>query len=245
MYLLPAIDLLDGKVVRLAQGDYERVTVYADDPLAQARAFEAQGATWLHVVDLNGARSGQPEHLDIIRSIVENTGLKVEVGGGIRTMKTLKAYADAGVSHMVLGTALIKDPDLVRRATQAYGNKVVAGLDARAGEVALEGWREAAGVPVAKLASELAGLGVCNMVYTDISRDGMQTGIDVDSYVRLADISGANMIASGGISTLDDLRALAASGAVWGAITGRAIYENAFDVASALAAIAETEEKPC
>lgn len=241
MIVLPAIDLLDGKAVRLAQGDYHRVTVYDDDPVERARSFAEQGATWIHVVDLEGARTGVPAHLETIERIVSETGLRVEVGGGIRTMGTVRAYADAGVSHVVLGTVLVKDPDLARVAAEEYGDMIVAGIDARNGEVALEGWREGAGIPVGKLAQDLMGLGIGTLVYTDIARDGMQTGIDVDAYVRLADMSGAALIASGGIGTLDDLRALAASGAVWGAITGRAIYEGAFSVAEALAAMAEVE----
>lgn len=239
MILLPAIDILDGQVVRLTQGDYHRSKIYNTDPVAQAREFAEQGATWIHIVDLNGAKSGVPENLALIQRIIQEVGLKAEVGGGIRSLETLNAYDAAGVSRMVLGTALIKNPDLVRQATNYFGDKIVAGIDARGGEVAIEGWREGAGIPAIKLAQDLAGLGIDNLIYTDISRDGMQTGIDVDAYCELAEITGAHVVASGGVSTLDDLRILKESGCVWGAIVGRALYEGSFTVADAVRLLSE------
>ena len=241
MILLPAIDLLDGNVVRLAQGDYDRVTVYSNDPVAQARDFEEQGATWLHVVDLDGARDGIPGNIDLIERIVSETNLSVEVGGGIRSMDTCERYAQAGVDHMVLGTALVRDPDFARAAAEKYGDLIVAGIDARGGEVAISGWLEGSSIPADQLARDLMGLGISMFVYTDISRDGMRTGIDAEAYRLLAERSGADVIASGGISSLDDLRALKATGAIWGAIAGRALYEGEFTVAEAVALLKEGE----
>lgn len=241
MFLLPAIDLLGGKVVRLAQGDYDRVTVYSDDPVAQARLFEEQGASWLHVVDLDGARDGVPGNIDIIEKIVSETSLSVEVGGGIRSMETCERYAQAGASHMVLGTALIRDPDFARAAAEKYGDKIVAGIDARGGEVAVSGWLEGSSVPADQLARDLMGFGIGMFVYTDISRDGMRSGIDAEAYRLLAERSGADVIASGGISSIADLIALKETGAVWGAIAGRALYEGEFTVAEAIAALEEGE----
>ncbi len=241
MIILPAIDILDGKVVRLSQGNYSRVTVYGDDPFAQAMSFAEQGATWVHVVDLDGAQTGHPKNITVIEKIAAQSGLNVEVGGGIRTLGTLEVYADAGAKRMVLGTALIKDPSFAREATSLYGDQVVAGIDARDGEVAVEGWREGSGYPVSVLARDLARMSVKNIIYTDIARDGMQTGIDASFYKNLAAETGMNVTASGGISTLDDLRALAQTGAVWGAICGRSIYEKSFTVAEALAAVQAEE----
>ena len=178
MYLLPAIDILGGKAVRLAKGDYDRVTVYNDDPAAQAQAFEEEGATWLHVVDLDGARSGQPENIAIIERILKKTLLKVEVGGGIRSLDTIARLADAGVSRIVLGTSLVADPAFAEAAAARYGGLLTAGIDAKGGEVAVAGWREGAGVAAEELARHVAQLGFRHLVYTDIARDGMQTGVD-------------------------------------------------------------------
>jgi phosphoribosylformimino-5-aminoimidazole carboxamide ribotide isomerase len=236
MYLLPAIDLLDGKVVRLAIGDYDAVTIYNDNPLAQARLFAQAGATWLHVVDLEGARSGKPAHSAIIQQIIADTGLKVEVGGGVRNMQTLEAWVCAGASRVVLGTQLARDPEFARAAAARYGDLIAAGIDARDGEVAIEGWREGSGVAAAELVAELSGWGIRHLVYTDICRDGMQTGINAAAYAQIAAAAGFAVIASGGISSLDDLRELAALGndVVEAAIAGRAIYENAFSVRQAV-----------
>lgn len=245
MNLLPAIDILGGKAVRLAQGDYQRVTVYNDDPVAQARSFADEGATWLHVVDLDGARDGVPGNAEVITRIIAETGLKVEVGGGVRTLDTLGRYVEAGATRVVMGTALIKSPETVEQAVARYGSVVTAGIDARDGYVAVEGWVDSSQIAATELVARLGQMGIAYLVYTDISRDGMQTGIDAQAYARIAQASGVGVIASGGISTLDDLRALSAAAAdvqgpgyLEGAITGRAIYEGSFSVAQGLDALA-------
>ena len=236
MDLLPAIDILDGRAVRLAKGDYAKVTVYNEDPVAQAQAFEEAGATWIHVVDLNGAKSGVPENIAIIEAIMRKTLLKVENGGGIRSMETIQRLYDAGVSRVVLGTSLVTNKEFAAEAVSRFGGMLTAGIDARGGEVAIEGWREGAGVPAEELVREMADLGFQHLVYTDIARDGMQTGIDEQAYVRMAEVFRNPVIASGGVTNMDDLRRLGAvAGSIEGVITGRAVYERTLDVPEALA----------
>ena len=237
MYLLPAIDILDGRAVRLAKGDYSQVTVYNDDPVDQARKFEAQGATWIHVVDLDGARTGVPENIAIVERIVRETSLSVEVGGGIRTLKTLERLADIGATRMVLGTALVNDPDLARAAVERVGgDRLTAGIDAKGGEVAVSGWIEGSGVAACDLAREMGKAGFKHIVYTDIARDGMQTGIDVQAYVDMANAFGNPVIASGGVASLADIERLApVAESIEGVITGRAVYEGTLDVAEGVA----------
>lgn len=238
MIVFPAIDILGGRAVRLAQGDYDRVTVYNEDPVAQAADFAAQGAEWIHVVDLDGARDGVPGNIGVVERIVSEVGVPVQTGGGIRTIETMRHLAGAGASRMVLGTRLATDPAFVREAVAEFGDAVTAGIDARDGMVAVAGWREGTATPAAELTGELRDLGVRHLVYTDISRDGMRTGVDVDAYERIAEIAGFPVIASGGVSTLDDFAALAALGpdVVEGAITGRALYEGAFKLKHAIRA---------
>ncbi len=239
MIVFPAIDLLGGRAVRLAQGDYERVTVYREDPVAQARDFAEAGAEWIHVVDLDGARDGVPGNADVIERIVAEVGIPVQTGGGIRTLETMMRLVGAGAGRMVVGTKLVTAPGFVREAVERFGpERVVAGIDAREGMVAVEGWREGTATPAAELVAELADLGLTHLVYTDISRDGMQTGVDVDAYEQVADAAGFAVIASGGVSTLDDFRELAALGpdVIEGAITGRALYEGAFKLKHAIRA---------
>lgn len=243
MDLLPAIDILDGKAVRLAKGDYNAVTVYNDDPVAQAATFRAQGAHWIHVVDLNGARSGIPENIDIIERIIEETGLNIEVGGGIRTIETIRRLAQAGVSRIVLGTTLVTDQEFAKQALQEFPEMLTAGIDAKNGEVAVAGWREGAGVPAEELIAEVGRLGFKHLVYTDISRDGMQTGIDADRYVEVSRVFGHPVIASGGVADLNDIRVLAkVKESIEGVIAGRAVYEGSLDVEAALALCERTYE---
>ena len=241
MILVPAIDILGGQVVRLKRGDYDDVTVYADDPLAVLEGFENSGATRVHIVDLDGARDGSPANMATIARIAGSTGMLVEVGGGVRTMATLERYLDAGVGRVVLGSALVRDPAFAREAAAAYGSHIVAGIDARDGLVAIEGWREGTSRPAEELVAELKALGIRELVYTDISRDGMRCGIDAAAYGRLARIAGFPITASGGIATLEDIRALAAlpEPGIDGAIVGRAIYDGAFTVAEGVAAARE------
>lgn len=241
MYLLPAIDILGGKAVRLAKGDYSQVTVYNDDPVAQAYAFAEAGAEWVHVVDLDGARTGVPENAAIVERIVRETSLKVEIGGGIRTLDTLERLAGIGAARMVLGTALVNDPDLARAAVKLVGgDRLTAGIDAKDGEVAVSGWIEGSGVAATDLAAAMAQAGFVHLVYTDIARDGMQTGLDPQAYARMAEAFGRPVIASGGVASAADIRALASvASSIEGVITGRAIYEGTLTVADGVAACKE------
>lgn len=234
MDILPAIDILGGKAVRLAKGDYNAVTVYNDDPAAQAALFKEQGARWIHVVDLDGARSGVPENIDIIERIIKETGLKIEVGGGIRSLEAIDRLAEAGVSRVVLGTTLVTDPEFAKAALAKYPDMLTAGIDAKNGEVAVAGWREGAGVPAEELIAEMGKLGFKHLVYTDISRDGMQTGIDAARYVEVARVFGNPVIASGGVANIEDVRNLASvADSIEGVIAGRAVYEGSLSVEEA------------
>lgn len=241
MYLLPAIDILGGKAVRLQKGDYSKVTVYNDDPVAQARAFVEAGAEWVHVVDLDGARSGVPENALIVERIVRETPLKVEIGGGIRSLETLKHLADLGAARMVLGTALVNDPELASAAVDLVGGeRLTAGIDAKNGEVAVSGWIEGSGVAATDLAKAMAAAGFRHLVYTDIARDGMQTGLDPQAYARMAEAFGHPVIASGGVANVADIRSLAAvAESIEGVIAGRAIYEGTLTVVEGVAACRE------
>lgn len=240
MYLLPAIDILDGRAVRLAKGDYKQVTVYNEDPAAQAQVFEEAGAEWIHMVDLNGAKSGLPENIEIIERILRRTKLKIEVGGGLRSLDVLARLADAGVSRMVLGTALVRDPEFAQAAIETYGDMLAAGIDAKGGEVAVAGWREGSGVAATDLAAEMSNLGYRHLIYTDIARDGMQTGIEREAYERMAAAFGHPVIASGGVASIADIERLApVAASIEGIITGRAIYEGTLDLAEGVAACRE------
>lgn len=235
MDLLPAIDILDGKAVRLAKGDYNAVTVYNDSPVAQAALFKEQRARWIHVVDLNGARSGVPENIALIEQIIRETGLKIEVGGGIRSLETIERLAKAGVSRVVLGTTLVTDQEFAKQALASFPDLLTAGIDAKNGEVAVAGWREGAGVPAEELIAEVGKLGFKHLVYTDISRDGMRTGIDANRYVEVARVFGHPVIASGGVANIEDIEDLAAvSDSIEGVIAGRAVYEGSLDVVEAV-----------
>lgn len=256
MIVFPAIDLLEGRAVRLAQGDYARVTIYNEDPIAQARSFAEAGAAWVHVVDLDGARDGAPGNIAIVERIARETGLRVQTGGGIRTLETMERLADAGAARLVLGTKLVTDEAFVTEAVARFGDAVVAGVDARDGEVRVAGWREGTGVPAADLVAELAARGIRHLVYTDISRDGMGTGISASAYREVADTAGFPVVVSGGMSSIEDVRAVVALGetVAEGVIIGRALYEGAIDLAQALALVvgtpdptgrAEGDSSPC
>lgn len=236
MQIFPAIDILDGRAVRLKQGRYDQVTIYNDDPVAQAREWAESGAEWLHIVDLDGARDGRPVNIDIIRRIASEVDVPVQTGGGIRSMETLSALMEAGVSRCVLGTTLVTRPEFVAEACRAHPGAIVAGIDARDGKVAIEGWRQGTERGVLELIGELALLGVGRVVYTDISRDGMQAGVNYGAYRALAGQIDIPVIASGGVSTLDDIRDLASIGhAVEGVIVGVALYERRFTLPEAIA----------
>ena len=234
MELIPAIDLLDQRVVRLTQGRYDQVTVYAEDAVGEAARFADAGAARIHVVDLEGARSGTAAHRDLVRRIVRETRAKVQVGGGVRDRITADAWLEAGADRVVIGTAAITDPDWVRALAKADGARVVIAIDAKAGEVKTSGWLDGSGVLATDLARTVDAWGVAAILYTDIDRDGTGRGANVEATAHLQSLVRATVIASGGIGSLDDLRALRTAN-VRAAVCGRALYEGAFTVEQALA----------
>lgn len=237
MILFPAIDLKDGRCVRLRQGAMDDATIYNDDPAAQARTFEAAGARWLHVVDLDGAVSGLPKNASAVGAILKAVSMPVQLGGGIRDRARIEAWLEAGVRRVVLGTAAIANPELIREAARAHPGRIVVGIDARKGKVAVDGWTRATETTARELADALAGAGVAAIVYTDIDRDGVLGGPNIDATVALAKGLPVPMIASGGVSTLDDIAALRAreKDGIAGVIVGRAIYDGRVDLKRALA----------
>jgi len=241
--LLPAIDLRGGHCVRLHQGDFAAETVYDDDPVRVARAFEDAGARWIHVVDLDAARTGTRAHLDQIRHIVRSVACKVEVGGGVRTAEAALELLDAGVERVVVGTAAVERPALVEELCHEYPGRIAVGLDARGNEVAIRGWVEGAGADLVTLAQRFEGVGLAALIVTEIGRDGTLEGPAFGQLGAVLAATGVPLIASGGVGTLDDLRALARlrSGerGLAGIIVGRAIYEGRFDVAAALESLAQ------
>ncbi|HEX9093756.1 MAG TPA: 1-(5-phosphoribosyl)-5-[(5-phosphoribosylamino)methylideneamino]imidazole-4-carboxamide isomerase [Coriobacteriia bacterium] len=236
MQVLPAIDILDGKVVRLRQGRLDAVKVYNDSPVEQAKQWEAAGAEWIHVVDLDGAVLGKPQNIEHVHRIVEAVSIPVQVGGGIRTMDTIRALYEAGVTRTVLGTALVTQPELVAQACAEFGG-VVAGVDARDGKVQVEGWKQGTEYGVLELVQELALLGVHRLAYTDIALDGTQRGVNYGAYRALASQIDIPIIASGGVCSLDDIRDLRTIGRhkVEGVIIGTALYEQQFSLEEAIA----------
>jgi phosphoribosylformimino-5-aminoimidazole carboxamide ribotide isomerase len=235
MELIPAIDLLDGKAVRLRQGRYEDVTVYAEDPAALAGSWSGR-APRLHVVDLEGARVGQAVQGDLVRRLVDAFGPGVQVGGGVRSRAAVESYFELGVDRVVLGTAALQDPELVRAAAEAYPGRVIVAVDARAGRIATHGWQEQSERLALDLVRELSALPLAPVLYTDIDRDGMETGPNIAQTARLASEGGLPVIASGGVGTLDHLRALAGYPNIAGAIVGRALHEARFTLEEAVAA---------
>jgi phosphoribosylformimino-5-aminoimidazole carboxamide ribotide isomerase len=237
MIVFPAIDLLDGKVVRLLQGRLDAVTVYNDSPVDQAERWVEAGAKWIHVVDLDGAVLGKPVNLEHVAAIVEAVpGVHIQVGGGIRTMETLRRLYDVGVKRTVLGTTLVTEPELVAEACETYEG-IVAGIDARDGKVAIEGWRQGTAFGVLELVHDLKLLGVRRLAYTDISLDGMQAGVNYGAYRALANQIDIPIIASGGVASVRDIHDLLEIGPrVEGVIIGRALYEGTFTLPEALTA---------
>lgn len=242
MILFPAIDLVAGNVVRLERGQRDHMKVYSDDPAAVARDFVARGATWVHVVDLSATfeedEVARARNAEAIRAICAVPGISVDAGGGVRDRAAIERLASAGVRRIAVGTALVRDPTFAEEAAAEFGELLVADVAARNGQVRVNGWREGEGISADDLVARLAGLGFRHLVFTDISRDGMQTGIDVDAYRHIAGVAGFPVVASGGIATLEDIRSLAAVGTdvIEGAITGRALYEGSFTLEDALAA---------
>ena len=233
MYLYPAIDLVQGKAVRLFKGDYAQMTVYSDDPVSVARDFQAAGSKHIHLVDLEGAKSGVPENLSTIQKIIAETNLFVEVGGGIRNMETVKTYLSAGVNRVILGTAAVTDPDFLEAALAEYGDKIAVGVDLKDGLVAIKGWTETSGLTAEEFFDRMERLGVKTVICTDISRDGAMKGTNRELYRELSAKYSIDLIASGGVSDLPDVQALAAMG-LHGAIIGKAYYIGAINLKEAI-----------
>ncbi|MFZ5691339.1 MAG: 1-(5-phosphoribosyl)-5-[(5-phosphoribosylamino)methylideneamino]imidazole-4-carboxamide isomerase [Pseudomonadota bacterium] len=245
MILFPAIDLKDGVAVRLEQGDMARATIFNRDPADQAQAFERAGFEYLHIVDLNGAFAGKPVNGHAVERILESTSMRVQLGGGIRDMATVEGWLDKGVNRVIIGTAAVRDPALVREAAAAFPGRVAVGLDARDGKVAVQGWAEASELTALDIAKRFEDAGVAAIVYTDISRDGMLKGINWDATIALADAISIPVIASGGLASIDDVKALLEPRAknLEGAIAGRALYDGRLDAAEALALIRAAKSK--
>ena len=233
MKIFPAIDLYEGKAVRLLKGDYNAVTVYSENPIEIAKDFENSGATELHTVDLEGARDGGTPNIEIIKSFVENTKLNVEVGGGIRSMDTVKAYLDAGVRRVILGTAAVTNPEFLKEAVATYGDKIAVGADIKDGKVAIKGWVEKSEYSTFEFFEMLEEIGVSTVICTDISKDGAMQGTNRELYKELSQKFSVNIIASGGVSSLDDIKALNEMD-LFGAIIGKAYYTGAIKINEAL-----------
>ena len=236
MLIIPAIDLKDGKCVRLQQGRMEDDTVFSDDPVGMASHWVQQGARRLHLVDLNGAFAGTPIHGEVVKAIAQKyPALPIQIGGGIRSLETIEAYVKAGVTWVIIGTKAVKDPQFVRDACQAFPGRIIVGIDAKDGWVATDGWAEVSQVKAEDLAQSFAAAGVSSIVYTDIARDGMMQGVNVEATAALARACGLPIIASGGVTNLDDIHRLktVAHDGIVGAITGRAIYEGTLNLAEA------------
>jgi phosphoribosylformimino-5-aminoimidazole carboxamide ribotide isomerase len=239
MILYPAIDLKDGACVRLYKGEMNRATVFSDNPAAQALSFQNAGCTWLHLVDLNGAFAGQPVNGAAVEAILAATNVPAQLGGGIRDMATIEAWLNKGLARVILGTVAVENPDLVREAAKEFPGQVAVGIDARSGKVATRGWAEETDFMVTDLARQFEDAGVAAIIYTDINRDGAMQGPNVEATAALAHAVSIPVIASGGVSSLADLQALKDCGApLNGAISGRALYDGAIDLAAGLKVLA-------
>ncbi len=233
MIILPAIDLLGRKAVRLLKGDYNQVTVYSDSPLEVAEKFKSLGATHIHMVDLDGAKYGTAPNMDIVAEVAEKTGLFVEIGGGIRSMETVKKYIDAGISRVILGTAAICDEDFLKEAVKAYGEKIAVGADVKDGKIAVKGWLEQSDVTLDEFFLKMQDLGVKNIICTDISRDGAMRGTNLELYRELSAKYSLDITASGGVSSIEDVKRLREMN-LYGAIIGKAYYTGAVDLKEAI-----------
>ncbi len=240
MILFPAIDLKDGQCVRLIKGDMDQATVFNDDPADQAKAFEKLGFEYLHLVDLNGAFEGKPVNAEAVDGILASIDIPAQLGGGIRDLATIETWLDKGISRVILGTAAVRDPDLVRDACRQFPGRVAVGLDARGGRIAVEGWAETSDLTATEMAARFEDAGVAAIIYTDIDRDGILQGLNLDATNALADATSIPVIASGGLSSIDDISALLAPDCarLAGAICGRALYDGSLDASQALALIA-------
>ena len=238
MNIIPAIDLIDGKAVRLQKGDYNKVTVYSEYPEKVAKYFYDCGARYLHVVDLDGAKSGKADNFEVIKKIVDVSGLSVEVGGGIRNMEMVKTYVEAGVDRIILGTAALTDPEFLKEAVEKYRDKITVGVDIKDGMVAIKGWTEVSSVSCEDFCRQLEDLGVSSVICTDISKDGMMSGTNLELYKNLNRDFSINFVASGGVSTLEDIKSLKEMN-LFGAILGKALYTGAIDLKDAIKAAGE------
>ena len=242
MILFPAIDLKNGEAVRLQQGDMARATVFSRDPAAQARAFAEQGFSYLHLVDLDGAFAGKPVNAAAVERIIAAVKVPVQLGGGIRDRATIEAWLDKGIARVIVGTAAVRDPALVKAAARAHPGRVAVGLDARDGKIAVEGWSKTSALSALDVARRFEGEGVAAIVYTDVNRDGMLQGLNLDATIALAEHISLPVIASGGLASLADVRALLEPRAqkLEGAIAGRALYDGRLDPAAALSLLRQT-----
>lgn len=233
MLIYPAIDLYEGKAVRLFKGDYAQMTVYNNDPASVAADFAAKGASWIHMVDLEGAKLGTTPNLDTICRVKEQTGLCCQVGGGIRTMETISRYLDAGLDRVILGTAAVTDPYFAKQAVDTYGEKIAIGVDIRDGFVAVKGWTEKSSLEAFAFCRQMEAMGIKTLICTDISKDGAMQGPNNELYAQLSGHLGMQIIASGGVSSIDDIHRLAKIN-IHGAIVGKAYYTGAVDLAEAI-----------
>lgn len=234
MIIFPAIDILGGKPVRLYQGDYAQSEVVASDIVEQAKQFELAGASWLHMVDLDGAKAGQPENFDYVRAVKEATGLQIQIGGGIRNVETLESLFNVGIDRAILGTAAVKDRDFLVEAVEQYGDKIAVGIDVLDGEVKVSGWLESTQRYLDEFAQEMAEIGVQTLIVTDIAKDGAMSGTNLEMMKKLSETLSLQLIASGGVSSLEDIKALADYN-IYGAIIGKALYNGAIDLPEAIA----------
>ena len=233
MLILPAIDLYEGKAVRLLKGDYAQMTVYSERPREVAEDFRACGAQWIHMVDLEGARDGSTPNFGVVADITQNSGLKVEIGGGIRSMQTVEQYLEAGVRRVILGTAAVKDPAFLKEAADRYGEHIAVGADLKDGYVAIRGWRETSGLTGLDFCRQMQQMGIRTLICTDIDKDGAMKGTNHGLYRQLQEELDLDLVASGGVSSLEDVRRLKAEG-LYGAIIGKAYYTGAVDLREAI-----------
>ena len=233
MHIFPAIDLYDGKAVRLLKGDYQKMTVYSENPLEIAKDFENSGAEFLHIVDLEGAKTGETPNINTIEKIVKNTSLFTEVGGGIRTLETVKKYSDIGVKRVILGTAAVNDEEFLFSAVKKYGEKIAVGIDIKDGFVAIKGWTDLSKYTPFEFCEKMQNIGVKNVICTDVSKDGAMQGTNLDLYKEMSEKFDLNITASGGVSGIDDIKRLKGLG-IYGAIIGKAYYTKAISLAEAI-----------
>lgn len=235
MLIYPAIDLLGGQAVRLLKGDYDKKTIYSEDPVSVALSFRKEGAMQIHLVDLDGARTGKTPNLDIIALIKEKTGLFCQVGGGIRNMDAVKRYLESGIDRVILGTAAVTDEGFLKESVGKYGERIAVGIDLKDGCVAVKGWTESSGLEAFEFCSRMEGMGISTVICTDISKDGAMEGTNLELYRNLSDDFSFKLIASGGVSSIDDVKALKDMG-LYGAIIGKAYYTGAISLAKAIEA---------